>query len=245
MKAIILAAGYATRLYPLTCDRPKALLPVAGKPIINYIMDELETIDRIDTIYVVTNHKFADNFNLWASEYNCPKKLKVIDDGTTNEDNRRGAIGDIQFVIEHENINEELMIIAGDNLFTFKLSKYMDFYIKTGGDCVCAKKVSDREALKELAVAVLDDDGRILSLVEKPEEPPSDIGVYAAYIYTQGTVGLFNVYLSEGNKPDAPGYFVQWLYKRKTVFAYVMDGECYDVGTHKSYDEVNKIFTSR
>lgn len=244
MKAIILAAGYATRLYPLTKDRPKALLPVAGKPIIDYIVDEIETIECIDTIYVVTNHKFVDHFSDWAKDYSGQKLLKIIDDGTTNEDNRRGAIGDIHFVIDRESIDENLMIIAGDNLFTFKLRDYYDFYLQIGGDCVCAKKVEDREEIKQLAVAVVDSNGKILELIEKPQEPPSDIGVYAAYIYTKDTVGLFDAYLSEGNKPDAPGYFVQWLYKRKDVFVYVMDGECYDVGTPKSYEEVNGIFNS-
>lgn len=245
MKAIILAAGYATRLYPLTLDRPKALLPVAGKPIIDYIMDELETVDCIDTVYVVTNHKFSAHYYDWAKMYTGPKILKVLDDGTTDEDNRLGAIGDIHFVIDRENINEELMIIAGDNLFTFKLRDYYDFYLKTGGDCVCAKKVEDINEIKQLAVAVVDSDGKILELIEKPQDPPSDIGVYAAYIYTKDTAGLFEVYLSEGNKPDAPGYFVQWLYKKKDVFVYVMDGECYDVGTPKSYEEVNGIFSAQ
>ncbi|MDR1689251.1 MAG: nucleotidyltransferase family protein [Clostridiales bacterium] len=245
MKAIILAAGYATRLYPLTKDRPKPLLPVAGKPIIEYIMSEIEKIDTIDTVYVVTNHKFAAHFEEWAKTYVCPKALKIIDDGTTDENNRLGAIGDISFVINQEKIDEELLIIAGDNLFTFSLAEYFDFYREKHGDCVCAKKVADTEALKQLAVAVTDTDGKILELIEKPKTPPSDLGVYAAYIYTKDTVRMFADYLAEGNLPDAPGYFVQWLYKRKSVFVYVMNGECYDVGTHKLYDEVNEIFRAQ
>jgi len=244
MKAIILAAGYATRLYPLTKDNPKPLLPVAGRPMINYITNELETLGALDMIYVVTNHKFAGRFYDWAKTYDGKKQIKIIDDGTTDEDSRLGAIGDINFCIESEAIDEELLIIAGDNLFTFSLRDYYDFYLKKGADCVCAKRVSDYEYLKQLAVAVTDDAGRILELVEKPPAPPSNLGVYASYIYTKDTAGLFKTYLSEGNKPDAPGYFVQWLYKRRDVFVYVMDGECYDIGTHAMYDEVNQIFAS-
>ena len=243
MKAIILAAGYATRLYPLTKDRPKPLLPVAGRPMINYITDELNSIDAVDMIYVVTNHKFADNFHKWAKTYDQIKPIKIIDDGTNTEDTRLGAIGDIFYTIKHEKIDDELLIIAGDNLFTFNLYNYYEFYKKKSADCVCAKIVSDYEYRKQLAIAVTDVDGRITDLIEKPVEPPSDLGVYASYLYTRDTVKLFKTYLEEGNKPDAPGYFVQWLYQRKPVYVYITDGECYDIGTHEMYDRVNQIFS--
>jgi len=243
MKAIILAAGYATRLYPLTKDRPKPLLPVAGKPMIDYIIDELETIDSIDIIYVVTNHRFIGCFLEWAAApRNGKKPVKIIDDGTTDEENRKGAIGDIYYVIEQENLDDELMIIAGDNLFTFKLKDYYAFYEKKRADCVCAKKVADREYIKQLAVAVTYNDGKITELVEKSPDPPSDLGVYATYIYTKDTAKLFKTYIEDGNKPDAPGFFVQWLYKIRDVYVYIMNGECYDIGTHQLYADVNEIF---
>lgn len=243
MKAIILVAGYATRLYPLTLNTPKALLPVGGKPIIDYITDEINTIDDIDEIYVVSNHKFADDFGKWASEKNNKKKISVIDDGTTTEETRRGAIGDILYTIKEKNIDDDLMVIAGDNFFTYKLTDYYDYFKKVGSDCVCVKVFEDREMLKHFGVAVTDDNDKVIDFEEKQENPKSNKVVYATYIYKKETLPLFEKYIEQGNKPDAPGYFIQWLFKVKDLFAYpITDGECYDIGTHKAYDEIKKVF---
>ncbi len=238
MKAIILAAGYATRLYPLTKDMPKALLPIGDKPIIQYILDQINTIDQIDEVIVVSNSKFYNHFLEFAKVAVTSKVLKVLDDGTDTEESRLGAIGDIQFAIEREKIDDDVIIIAGDNLFTYKLREYYDYYMKKGSDCVVVKQISDKNILRQFAVAKLDEWDQIIELVEKPEEPNSDIGVFATYIYSRDTIGLFAKYLAEGNKKDAPGYFVQWLYKEKPVYAYRMNGVCYDIGTHESYNEV-------
>jgi glucose-1-phosphate thymidylyltransferase len=242
MKAIILVAGYATRLYPLTLNTPKPLLPVNGKAIIDYIVDEIVTVPAIDSIIVVSNHKFAGNFEKWAADRNYGIPITVLDDGTSTVDDRRGAIGDIYFAIKDRQLDDDVMIIAGDNLFTYKLADYYEFYKKVGGDCIVTKQLDDVSLLKQFAVAELDGNGRVLSLVEKPENPKSNIAVFAAYIYRRETLPLFDVYLEEGNQPDAPGFFVQWLYKRRDVYAYIMDGECYDIGTPKSYEEAQIIF---
>lgn len=241
MKAIILVAGYATRLYPLTIDKPKALLPVQGKPIINYIIEQIDTVPMIDGIYVVSNHKFADQFNEWADGMKSNGAIKVIDDGTTDEDNRRGAIGDIFFTLERENVAEDICVIAGDNLFTFPLLNYYRFFEGRKADCVCVKTLSETNMLKQFAVAVLDQDGKILHLEEKPQNPQSNIAVYASYFYQKETLPLFRQYLEEGNNPDQPGHFPQWLYTRKDVYAYLMEGECYDIGTPEMYEDVQKI----
>lgn len=245
MKAIILAAGYATRLYPLTKDKPKALLPVNGKPIIDYIVEQLMEVDAVDEVIVVSNHKFAASFHQWAVERAfLPKPMTVLDDGTTTEENRRGAIGDIQFAITTREIDDELLVIAGDNLFTFRLADYHSFYKAAGCDCVVAKELDDIKLLRQFAVAKLDEKGKILELVEKPENPRSNVAVYATYMYTRDTARLIGEYLAQGNKPDAPGYFVQWLYKRKDVYAYRIDGECIDIGTLKSYEEAQLRFAA-
>jgi len=243
MKAVILVAGYATRLYPLTLNTPKALLPIGGKPIIDYITDEINTIDDIDEIFVVSNHKFYNNFLRWAEERQNLKKITVINDGTTTEETRKGAIGDILFTVREKSINDDLMVIAGDNFFTYKLSDYYNYFKSIGHDCVCVKEFPDREMLKHFGVALIDEDGKVIDFEEKKENPKSNKVVYATYIYKKETIPLFEEYAKQGNKLDAPGYFIQWLFKEKDLFAYeITDGDCFDIGTHKAYDEIKLKF---
>lgn len=205
MIALILAAGYATRLYPLTLNMPKALLPINDKPIIDYIVSQIETIDAVEEIVVISNHKFAENFYKWAQNSSFSKKLSVLDDGTSTEETRRGAIGDILYAIEEKNIDDEILVIAGDNFFTYSLRDYYDFYRSIDRDCVCVKKFGNRELLRQFGVAVLDDMGRVTDIEEKPQDPKSDTAVYATYMYKRDTVPMFRQYIDEGNKPDAPG----------------------------------------
>jgi glucose-1-phosphate thymidylyltransferase len=245
MKSIILAAGYATRLYPLTQNFPKALLDIGGKAIIDYICDELDTIDEIDEILVVSNHKFIDHFLSWEKERTGVKRIKVIDDGSTSEENRLGAIGDIIYVLDSEKVQEDVLIIAGDNFFTYKLKDFYNFYKKVQSDCIAVREIDSIEDLRRMGVVQLDQDGRVIDFVEKPENPASNIAVYASYIYSKDTLPLFSTYMQEGNKPDAPGYFPAWLYKRKSIYAYSFEGECYDIGTHESLAEVRRRYTFR
>jgi glucose-1-phosphate thymidylyltransferase len=242
MKAIILVAGYATRLYPLTQNTPKPLLEVGGKAIIDYIVDKINEVKAVDSIYVISNHKFAKHFEDWAAKKDNPLPIKVLDDGTDSDETKRGAIGDIQFVIENEGIDDELIIIAGDNLFTYSLNEYYDFYKEKDDACVCVKQFDDMEMIKQLGVVVLDENGRITDLEEKPQNPKSNKAAFATYMYKKSTVPMFKQYLEEGNSPDAPGYFLQWLHKKEPVYGYVMNGECYDIGTHKALAEVREIY---
>ncbi|MEY8321231.1 nucleotidyltransferase family protein [Lachnospiraceae bacterium 46-61] len=242
MKAIILAAGYATRLYPLTINKPKALLTINEKPIINYIVEQINTIDVVDEIYVVTNHKFINSFANWQNEIKSRAKITVLDDGTTSEEDRKGAIGDIAFVIQKMNINDELLVIAGDNFFTYPLKNYYDFYKQKNKDCVCVKIWNDEKTLRNFGIALLDKNNKVLDIEEKPENPKSNAVVFAMYLYQKNTIPLFEKYLSQGNNPDAPGNFPAWLYKQKEVYAYTFQGECYDIGTPESYQEVQALF---
>lgn len=242
MKAIILAAGYATRLYPLTINKPKALLTINEKPIINYIVEQINTIDVVDEIYVVTNHKFINSFANWQNEIKSRAKITVLDDGTTSEEDRKGAIGDIAFVIQKMNINDELLVIAGDNFFTYPLKNYYDFYKQKNKDCVCVKIWNDEKTLRNFGIALLDKNSKVLDIEEKPENPKSNTVVFAMYLYQKNTIPLFEKYLSQGNNPDAPGNFPAWLYKQKEVYAYTFQGECYDIGTPESYQEVQALF---
>ena len=245
MIALVLAAGYATRLYPLTLNTPKPLLTVGPKTMIDYIVDEIETIRDVNKIVVVTNHRFAGHFAEWAQKRlsedagnGISLPIEIIDDGTTDDSNKLGAIGDIQFVIDKLSIDEDLMIIAGDNLFTYKLSDMYDFFKTNGKDTLVAIHVESVEQLRKLAVANLDEDGKVLSLAEKPKEPKSHTAIYATYMYLKETLPMIRQYLDEGNTPDAPGNFPSWLYTRKDVLAYRAPGICIDIGTPENYKDV-------
>jgi glucose-1-phosphate thymidylyltransferase len=244
MKVIILAAGYATRLYPLTLNTPKPLLLINNKPIINYIIDNVMTLSCVDFIYVVTNNRFACEFYNWQRQYSY-SNLKIINDGTNDEENRLGAIGDISFVIRDQKINEDTMIIAGDSFFTFSLTSFYDYFCKFHEDCVCAKRLNSDSELTRFAIASVDLHNKLINLEEKPKVPKSNIVVYATYIYQKETLLLIEEYLKEKNIPDAPGYFLQWLYTKKNVRVYEFDGEFYDIGTINSLQSVRNKFNDK
>jgi len=241
LKAIILAAGYATRMYPLTENQPKALLPLKGKIMLDYIVEQINKISCIDTIYVVTNTRFYKNFLDWSKVAPTSLPIEVLDDGTSSNETRLGAIGDIQFTIEQKNINDELFIVAGDNYFTYDLCEQYEVFKNTGCDTIAGKELDDIEKLKAFAVAKLDHTGKVLELVEKPPEPQSNTAIFATYFYRKDTTPMFKQYLEEGNNPDPPGGFPQWLYKLRDIYAYIMNGDCYDIGTLEMYEEMNRI----
>jgi len=247
MIGIILAAGYATRMYPLTLNKAKPLLPVYGRPIIDYIVDELNTLDDLEEIVVISNHRFAGQFQEWAAA-RCTDALPgdppilVLDDCTDSEEDRLGAIGDIQYVIDKLQIDEDLLVIAGDNLFTYRLRDAWNHFRQYGEDMVLASHLQAYEDLTRFAIAELAD-GLISGLEEKPKHPKTDIAVFATYFYRRDTVPLICQYLREGNNKDAPGNFPAWLYKRKPVRCYLFDGICIDIGTPEAYADI-KYFES-
>lgn len=248
MKAIILAAGYATRLYPLTKDKAKALLPVQGKPIIDYIVEQIETLPAVDHIYVVSNHLFYDQFIAWSRQRQAAQTdrikvpLTIVDDGSSSENDRLGAIGDIQFCIEQVQIEDDLLIIAGDNLFTYALRDAWQAFEQHHADMILARRMPESKDLKRFAIAEIDQDGFVTGLEEKPAEPKTDIAVFATYFYRKDTLPLISQYLDSGQPADAPGHFPAWLYSRKPVYVYLFDGICIDIGTRESYEDVRTTF---
>ena len=244
MKALILAAGYATRLYPLTKETPKALLEVAGKSILERLLEKIGVIPEVDHVYIVTNSRFSQVFESWVENYTYDRPLTVIDDGTTSNENLLGSIFYIQYAIEKERIEDDLMILAGDNLFDFELCDFARFFEGTNADVITAYRVKDVSMRRRLGIAELDSSGRVLSFQEKPEEPRSQWAVPALYIYQQETLPLISMYLHQGNNPDAPGRFVPWLIQHKPVFAFRFDGRWYDIGTLESYQEAQAVFAS-
>ena len=248
MKAIILAAGYATRLYPLTLNKPKALLPINNIPILDYIIKQINNLPEVDKIFVVSNNKFAQNFYDWHEIIKSKSRIfiKIINDGTNSDDDKKGAIGDINLVIKQENIDDDLLIIAGDNFFTFDLKEFYDFALSTQKDCACAKEFNNKnkDFFTRFAIAQINKNNKLIDLEEKPKDPKSNLVVYANYIYKKNTLPLIKKYLDEGNIPDAPGFFLQWLYKKQDVYIYKINGECYDIGTPEAYDQVQNKFSS-
>ena len=245
MKALLLAAGYATRLYPLTKNFPKPLLEVAGKTIMDRILEKIEAVDEIDTVYIVTNHVFRSHFNQWAAGANTAKKLKVIDDGTSTNETRLGAVGDIRLVLDKEQVQDDLMILAGDNLFDFALPDFVRFFMSSSNDCISCHVIDDIERIKRTGVVELDEKGKVVGFQEKPAEPRSNLGVPPFYIYRRETLPLIGQFLDEGNNGDAPGHFIPWLLSRRSVSAYRFEGTRYDIGTLESYEQVKAVFSSR
>ena len=242
MKCIVLAAGYATRLYPLTENQPKPLLEVAGKSILDHAMEKIDRVDDIDEVIIVTNNKFAGHFEEWKKTADYSKLLTVVNDGTLTNDTRLGAIGDIQFVIDQLRIDDDLMIIAGDNLFEFELADFATFFYNKDSDCITTYHEANEAQLKRAGVIEIDEESRVLSFEEKPEQPKSSFCVPAFYLYRKDTLPFFQKYLEEGNNPDAPGHFVPYLIKHKAVHAFQFEGKRYDIGTLESYEAVQELF---
>lgn len=245
MKVIILAAGYATRLYPLTLNQPKPLLPVAGKPMIEYVLDNLSPIGGIDRIYVVTNAKFAGHFQKWADEYGTRgSKLNftIVNDNSTDDTNKLGAIGDIHYVLKTQNVDDDLIIVAGDNLFSEKLAGFGDFCRQKNAPVLALYDVGDLEQIKKYNSISLDGEGRITFFEEKPKNPTSTLTGIALYYYPKSSIPMIKQYIAEGNNPDQPGRLVQWLYQRTPVYTWKVPGIWYDIGSKETLEEANKIF---
>jgi glucose-1-phosphate thymidylyltransferase len=245
MKSLILAAGYATRLYPLTLNTPKALLKIGEKTMLDRLIEEIATIPGMTEAHIVSNHRFIEQFEAWARDAKGRYpglRLAVWDDGTISNDDRLGAVGDIQFVIDRAKPDDDLLVAASDNFFTFRLRDFAEDFLRTGRDTLLCGRIFDLPTLRRFGVATLGEDNRVISLVEKPKDPPSDVGVYALYLYRRDTLPLIRQYLDEGNSKDAPGHFPEWLCTRRDIRAYLFDGECVDIGSPEAYKEVNERF---
>ncbi len=245
MKVIILAAGYATRLYPLTLSQPKPLLSVAGKPMIEYVLDNLSPISGIDRVYVVTNAKFAGHFQKWSDEYRATKSklnFTIVNDHSTDDTNKLGAIGDINYVLKTQNVDDDLIVVAGDNLFSEKLEGFGQFCREKNAPVLALYDVGNLEEIKKYNAISLDGEGRITFFEEKPKNPTSTLTGIALYYYPKQTIPLIRQYIAEGNNPDQPGRLVQWLYPRTPVYTWKVPGLWYDIGSKETLEEANKIF---
>jgi glucose-1-phosphate thymidylyltransferase len=243
MNAVILAAGYATRLYPLTLDRPKALLPVAGRPMVEHLLLRLEGVEGLDAIHLVTNSKFAGAFREWAAGWDG-QEVQIVDDGTSDEETKLGAIGDLELTIRAAAIDDDLIVLAGDNLFSESLAPFGAFARAKAAPVIGVYDVGDLEAIRRYNSITLDEDDRLTYFEEKPEHPRTTLTGIALYFYPRKSLGVVREYLAAGNNPDQPGRLVEWLYPREPVYAWRVPGRWYDIGSAETLAEADRAFSA-
>ncbi len=262
MKCIIIAAGYATRLYPLTENFPKPLLEVAGKSILDWLIEDLDKTGRIDRYVVVTNHKFAHIFEDWAARHARPDRharparhaqpdrharpdrasITILDDGTSTNETRLGAVRDIQFAIEQARLDDDTLIMAGDNLLSFSLKPFIDYFDAVRTTCIMRYYEPEEARLHKSGVVEVDGDGLVVSMEEKPANPRSHWVCPPFYIYRREDLAKVGEGIAAGCATDAPGSFIAWLHKQTKVHAWEIPGPRYDIGSLESYEAVKKIF---
>ena len=240
MKCLILAAGYATRLYPLTENFPKPLLKVGEKTILDWMMDDIDSQKVVDSYYVITNHKFAAHFQQWADTK--PQSITVVDDGTMTNETRLGAVRDLQFAINQYHIDDDVLVIAGDNVLDFSLGIFLRYIKEKGTSCVMRFEQPDRQKLLKAGVVTVDENDRVLRMTEKSPNPETKWCCPPFYYYVRHDARLIAQAIEEGCGVDAPGSFLAWLCSRSPVYAMPMPGSRYDIGNLASYEEVQQNF---
>lgn len=242
MICVVLAAGYATRLYPLTENFPKPLLEVNGKTIIDWLLDDIDSSKQISKYVVISNHRFIEHFNKWATNKRLSADIHIVDDGTTDNENRLGAVKDIDLAIEKMNLNDDLLVIAGDNVLNFSLCKFINYFIVKKNSCVMRYYESNIEKLRKAGVMSIDKQDKVINMMEKPQNPESNWLCPPFYIYSKNDISLVNKGIKEGCGTDAPGSFIAWLCKESIVYAMEMPGRRFDIGDIESYKEVQATY---
>lgn len=240
MKCLILAAGYATRLYPLTENFPKPLLKVGDKTILDWLLDDINSSKLVDEYVVISNHKFASCFEKWASEKDY--KITVIDDGTSSNETRLGAVKDVQFAIEKLAIDDDMLVIAGDNVLDFSLGEFIKYAKQKNASCIMRYYESNNEKLKKCGVVTIDDNDLILNMTEKSPTPETHWCTPPFYYYTANDVKLIQKGIDSGCGTDAPGSYIAWLCTQTKVYAMEMPGKRYDIGNLESYEQVKQEY---
>ena len=239
MICVLLAAGYATRMYPLTLNFPKPLLEIKGKTILDWMIDDLATGGKIDRYVVISNHKYLPHFEKWAEQKRSAGfDIVVLDDGSTDNEKRLGAVKDIEFAIETLGLNDDLLVLAGDNVMDFSFNSFVDYYYEKKTTCIMRYRVPGLKGPCKFGVATVDENGKVLNMVEKPQVPESEWAVPPFYVYKKSDLGLFKKGIASGCKTDAPGSFIEWLCKQTVVHAFEMPGQRFDVGSIEGYEKI-------
>lgn len=233
MKCLFLAAGYATRLYPLTENFPKPLLPIKGIPLLDFFINDLEKIGCVDQYIVVSNHKFYNHFVEWSK--NHKQNIIVVDDGTTENENRLGAVKDIQLVVNKLDINDDILILAGDNLLDFSLKSFLDYSVSKNKTCIMRYHEPDLNKIKKSANLIIDDNDKVIEMLEKPSEPKTNWCCPPFYFYKKEDIKLINDCVRDSTYFDSPGKFASYIVNRSTVYSFLMPGKRIDVGSLEDY----------
>ena len=247
MKILILAAGYGTRLYPLIRDTPKSLLPIEGKPLINFTLDKVQNLNGWDEILVVTNNKFTNHFQEWARKQTpCPDKIRVVNDGTNSPEERLGSVGDIEFVLKNEKFKDDLLVIGGDNLFDYELNDCLSFaHKKSPATTIGVFDIDNIEEAKKFGVVTLNREQKVMAFEEKPPSPKSSLIAMCFYYFPKESLKYVTQYIKLFKKADKAGDYIQWLSQQTDVYGFQFKGKWYDIGSIESYQEAQKDFGAK
>ena len=240
MKCLILAAGYATRLYPLTENFPKPLLKVQDKTILDWLVDDIDTLGKVDEYVVISNHRFAHHFEEWAATKSM--KITVVDDGTSTNETRLGAVKDIQFAIDQLDLDDDMLVIAGDNVLDFSLTKFISYAKEKNSSCIMRYYEPEMEKLVKCGVVTIDENDLVLNMTEKSPTPATNWCCPPFYFYSREDAKLVKVGIEAGCGVDAPGSYIAWLCQQSNVHAMEMPGKRYDIGNLASYEKVQEEY---
>lgn len=240
MKCLILAAGYATRLYPLTENFPKPLLKVGDKTILDWLIDDIDSAGLVDEYVVISNHKYAHHFEEWAKDKS--QKITVVDDGTSTNETRLGAVKDIQYAIDTLGLEDDMLVIAGDNVLDFSLTKLLAYARSKNTSCIMRYYEADEQKLLKCGVVTIDENDKVLDMTEKSPNPATHWCCPPFYYYTKDDAKLVQKGIDSGCGTDAPGSYIAWLCKQTEVHAMEMPGKRYDIGNLESYEKVQKEY---
>jgi glucose-1-phosphate thymidylyltransferase len=245
---MILAGGFAKRMWPLTMDFPKALLPVAGKPMVDHIIERVEGIDDIDKIFISTNERFGDIFKKWMDGHKSEKiasKLSLIVEPATKEEEKFGSVRAIEYFIKQNKIKDDVLIIGGDNLFSFEMNDLLDFSEKKKAPTVAFFDVGDISEARKMGICMLDNNAKIIDFEEKPHEPRSTLASTCIYHIPKNRLGMVSEYIKDKNNPDAPGHFINWMRKKIPVYGFVSKKKWYDIGSQETYKQADRELRNR
>lgn len=244
MKCILLCAGYATRLYPLTKNKPKTLLSVGGRPVLEWILEKVLSLRQVDEVFIVTNEKFYGQLKEWLSAFEKKTKgtkhLEVVNDGTTSNENRLGGLGDLFFVLKKKSIEDDLLVIAGDNVFTFDLGEFIERCVAKRRTSIGLYDVLDLNEAKKLGIVDLDNGARVVSFEEKPSKPKTTLSSIGIYYYPKEVLPSIEKYIAGSSKVDGPGFFVEWFCKKSDIYGFVFKGKWFDIGSFETLEKADK-----